>query len=113
MSASNNMSNDQVDDQKKDTSEKEQSASVKKYACFVAGEPPTKELIKNYGDYGDMLINFLKEDEKNEEWLRFDVRKDEFPTESQLKEISGIAITGSASDAHSNEPWVGLSNTTI
>jgi len=90
-----------------DTSSNEEKPNQtrKKYACFVTGAPPT-ELIKKYGDYGDMLINFLKEEEKNEEWLRFDIRKDEFPTEIQLQEISGIVITGSAADAHSDELWV-------
>jgi len=82
-----------------------QTTTTKKYGCFVTGESP-KDLIGKHGNYGDMLINFLKEEDKNEEWLRFDPRKDEFPTETQLQEISGFVITGSPSDAHSNEPWV-------
>jgi len=83
-----------------------ENKKVKIYACFVTGEPPTAQLRKEFGDYGDMLIKFLKEEDKSEKWLRFDVRKDEFPTDEQLKQISAIAITGSASDAHGDAPWI-------
>ncbi|ETO29472.1 GMP synthase [Reticulomyxa filosa] len=96
-----------VDEHKISANENKQNTKRKKYACFVAGEPPNVEISKKHGDYGDVVINFLKEESKNEDWLRFDVRKGEFPTENQLQEISGIAITGSCSDAHSEEPWVG------
>lgn len=73
----------------------------KRFAVLITGDPsePTRE---SYGHYGDLFVSLLKK--PSETWDFFDVRKNEFPQDPS--QFDGFLITGSASTAHEDLPWI-------
>eukprot|EP01084_Bolivina_argentea_P072497 131636_1 len=81
------------------------STTSKQYGVLVTGGPP--EHIQQFGDYGDMMINMLSDKtQKNESWTKYYCFDDEFPSDDELQNLSGVVITGSRFDAQGHDPWI-------
>ncbi|CAG8481114.1 10688_t:CDS:2 [Cetraspora pellucida] len=84
---------------------------VLKVFVLLAGIPVPK-VIENFGHYGEQFSTLLQNainSEKQKLSLRiryYDVVNMEFPEEKDLLETNGIIITGSASSAYENIPWI-------
>ena len=72
-----------------------------RFAIFLTGDP-TPYTRERHGDYSVLFKNLLKRD--GDVWDVFDSRKFEYP--ERIEDYDVILITGSASDAHANEPWI-------
>ena len=62
-------------------------------AVLVCGQPPP-ELYKVHGTYGPFFERLLR-DSPDEEWRMFEVYKDDFPNDEELKAFDAVIITGS------------------
>ena len=84
---------------------------VYRYGVFIAGPLPQNIVDVEGETLFDMYRNFFTRNKdinhKNEEWIRYDVTKYEFPTHKELLKLSGIIITGSLADSFDNKiKWV-------
>ncbi|XP_074278904.1 gamma-glutamyl peptidase 5-like [Silene latifolia] len=59
---------------------------------------------EKYGGYFGVFERMLSEE--GESWDVFRVARNEFPNDEEIQEYDGFVITGSCSDAHSNELWI-------
>eukprot|EP01083_Nonionella_stella_P269379 911368_1 len=81
------------------------STTRKQYGVLVTGGPP--EHIQQFGDYGDKMINMLRDKtQKNESWTKYYCFDDEFPNDDELQNLSGVVITCSRFDAQVHDPWI-------
>eukprot|EP01083_Nonionella_stella_P096542 271430_1 len=81
------------------------STTNKKYGVLVTGGPP--DHIQQFGDYGDMMINMLSDStQKNESWHKYYCFDNQFPSDDELQDLSGVVITGSRFEAHGSDPWI-------
>ncbi|MCP8899507.1 glutamine amidotransferase-related protein [Gilvimarinus xylanilyticus] len=62
------------------------------------------ELARVHGQYPDMFIRCLSALNNDIEFVRFDVNRDEYPSDWQT--FSGVLITGSQSAAYDQDPWI-------
>lgn len=62
------------------------------------------ELARVHGQYPDMFIRCLSALNEQIEFVRFDVNRDEYPSDWQA--FSGVLITGSQSAAYDQDPWI-------
>ena len=79
----------------------------KKYGVLITGGPP--DHIQQFGDYGDMMINMLGDNDNmstNEKWSKYYCMHNEFPSNDELSDLSGVVVTGSRFDAHGNDEWI-------
>lgn len=60
----------------------------------------------HHGSYADLSAAHLKKSGLEEEIRRYDIIESHFPTDEELEDIKAIWITGSKSDAFSDEPWI-------
>ncbi|CAG8467006.1 6262_t:CDS:2 [Racocetra fulgida] len=80
-------------------------------SILLAGTPIPK-VIENFGHYGEQISTLLQNaihSSKQKLSLRirnYDVVNMEFPEEKDLLETNGIIITGSASSAYEDVPWI-------
>ena len=78
---------------------------IKKYGVMITGGPP--DHIQQYGDYGDMMVKMLSDqNQANERWFKYYCLNNEFPSNEELRSLNGIVITGSKSDAHGQDEWI-------
>jgi len=77
---------------------------AKEYAIFICGGPPEK--LSKYGDYGDMMVELLKDKDRNEKWTKFRCMDSEYPNLDELHRFAGYVVTGSAADAHVDDDWI-------
>ncbi|CAO2813617.1 unnamed protein product [Amaranthus hypochondriacus] len=75
----------------------------KKFAVLLCAED-SEYIKKKYGGYFGVFVRMLGEE--GESWDVFKVAKDEFPNENEIEMYDGFVITGSCSDAHSNNLWI-------
>ena len=67
----------------------------------------TPEVEARWGDYGDMARNILQDtSDQTEEWWKYCVCDNQFPTDDEFQEFDGIVITGSKHDAFADDPWI-------
>lgn len=59
---------------------------------------------KTYGGYFYVYADMLREE--GEEWHLFRAVQGELPSVDEIDRFDGFVITGSCSDAHSNDPWI-------
>ncbi|KAK4424293.1 Gamma-glutamyl peptidase 5 [Sesamum alatum] len=75
----------------------------RKFAVLLCAED--SDYMKNtYGGYYGVFVRMLKEE--GETWDVFRVARGEFPADDGVAEYDGFVITGSCSDADSNEVWI-------
>ncbi len=80
----------------------------KKYGVLITGGPP--DHIQQFGDYGDMMINMLSDTNTDnnidEKWIKYYCMNNQFPSNDELKDLSGVVVTGSRFDAHGKDEWI-------
>jgi glucosinolate gamma-glutamyl hydrolase len=59
---------------------------------------------KTYGGYFGVFSALLADEE--EEWRLFRAVRGELPRGNEIDQFDGFVITGSCSDAHSNDAWI-------
>ena len=67
---------------------------------------PHQAVEAEWGDYGDMAQHILEDKNSLEDWQKFCVCDNQFPTEEELERAEGIVITGSKHDAFADDPWI-------
>ncbi|KMT00925.1 hypothetical protein BVRB_9g221940 [Beta vulgaris subsp. vulgaris] len=75
----------------------------KKFAVLLCAED-SEYVKKKYEGYFGVFVRMLGEE--GESWDVYRVAGNEFPNEKELGMYDGFVITGSCSDAHSNELWI-------
>ncbi|KAL0387105.1 UNVERIFIED_CONTAM: Gamma-glutamyl peptidase 5 [Sesamum radiatum] len=75
----------------------------RKFAVLLCAEN-SDYVVNNYGGYYGVYVRMLKEE--GETWDEFKVARGEFPADDEIAEYEGFVITGSCSDADSNEVWI-------
>lgn len=75
----------------------------KKFAVLLCAED-SEYVKKKYGGYFGVFVRMLGEE--GETWDVYKVAKNEFPNDEEIEMYDGFVITGSCSDAHSNELWI-------
>ncbi|KAH9617307.1 hypothetical protein KSS87_021728, partial [Heliosperma pusillum] len=82
------------------------NATKMKVECASQAEAiEESEYIKEkYGGYFGVFERMLSEE--GEIWDVFNVARNELPSDEKIEEYDGFVITGSCSDAHSNELWI-------
>ncbi|KAL0412652.1 UNVERIFIED_CONTAM: Gamma-glutamyl peptidase 5 [Sesamum radiatum] len=75
----------------------------RKFAVLLCAED-SHYVMSNYGGYYGVYVRMLKEE--GETWDEFKVARGEFPADDEIAEYDGFVITGSYSDADSNEVWI-------
>eukprot|EP01084_Bolivina_argentea_P230466 388789_1 len=83
---------------------------IYRYAVFNAGPLPKHISDKegsHFQQYKDFFTRNNQLNHPKEEWICYDVTKNEFPTHNELLSLSGIMISGSSADAFDNNTsWV-------
>lgn len=74
-----------------------------KIGILAAGITPDS-LLAEFSTYANMFVALLGEIEKDFTFKVYDVRLDDFPM--ALQDCDAWLITGSKSDAYSDEPWI-------
>ena len=69
----------------------ETQAAAAVYAVMMCGHT-TPELEAEWGDYGDMAIELLRDANRDEKWLKFNVVDDEFPEEQQWQTFKASTL---------------------
>lgn len=72
-----------------------------RFAVLITGDP-SDYTLNHYGDYGFLFMDLLAE--KGHEWQVFAARDGEYPDDA--RSFDGYVVTGSAADAHADEPWI-------
>ncbi|KAI7852489.1 class I glutamine amidotransferase-like protein [Circinella umbellata] len=91
--------------------------SKKLNLALLVCDTPKPEVLEKYGDYPNMFTNVFSRANRNElknkveiTWQYFDVvHKQEYPDLRDLADnhtFDGIVISGSASSAYMDEPWI-------
>ena len=81
--------------------------NMRYYGVFSVGEPPSDELIHEYGDYGDFMIRMFYQNNTNERFIKYKINDNTFPTNKELSQLSCIIITGSKCDSFcKNTEWI-------
>ncbi|XP_022726356.1 gamma-glutamyl peptidase 5-like [Durio zibethinus] len=75
----------------------------KRFAVLLCAED-SDYLKKTYGGYFGVLVGMLAEE--GETWDVFKVASGEFPDDEEISDFDGFVISGSTSDAHSNDAWI-------
>ena len=75
----------------------------KRFAVLLCADD-SDYVKKLYGGYFGMFMGMLGDD--GETWDRYKVSGGEFPDDEELEYYDGFVITGSCSDAHSNDVWI-------
>lgn len=75
----------------------------KRYAVLLCAED-SEYMKKRYGGYYGVFLKMLGEE--GERWDVYRVASGEFPEDDEIGAYCGFVITGSCSDAHSNEAWI-------
>ncbi|KAL0454342.1 UNVERIFIED_CONTAM: Gamma-glutamyl peptidase 5 [Sesamum latifolium] len=75
----------------------------RKFAVLLCAED-SDYVMSNYGGYHGVYVRMLKEE--GETWEEFKVARGELPADDEIAEYDGFVITGSCSDADSNEVWI-------
>ncbi|KAL2936738.1 Gamma-glutamyl peptidase 5 [Bienertia sinuspersici] len=76
----------------------------KRFAVLLCAEDEPEYVKKKYGGYFRVFVNLLREEGEN--WDVYKVARNEFPKNEELEMYDGFVITGSCSDAHSNDVWI-------
>ncbi|CAL5434308.1 unnamed protein product [Camellia sinensis] len=77
--------------------------SGKRFAVLLCAED-SDYVKKKYGGYFGVFLRMLAEE--GEAWDVFRVSSGEFPGDGEIGGYDGFVITGSCSDAHSNDLWI-------
>ncbi|KAL7199738.1 hypothetical protein ACSBR2_021944 [Camellia fascicularis] len=77
--------------------------SGKRFAVLLCAED-SDYVKKKYGGYFGVFLRMLAEE--GEAWDVFRVSGGEFPGDGEIGGYDGFVITGSCSDAHSNDLWI-------
>ncbi|KAK9677395.1 hypothetical protein RND81_11G140400 [Saponaria officinalis] len=81
----------------------ENNKKVKKFGVLLCADE--SEYVKEkYGGYFGVFVRMLSEE--GEKWDLFRVILNEFPSDEEVEFYDGFVITGSCSDAHSNDFWI-------
>ncbi|CAM0875409.1 unnamed protein product [Alopecurus aequalis] len=73
------------------------------YAVLQCGEDSA--YVRNaYGGYFNVFKALLEED--GERWRVYRAVRGELPTDAEAAALDGFVISGSCSDAHSDDPWI-------
>lgn len=75
----------------------------KRFAVLLCADD-SEYVKKKYGGYFGVFVRMLGEE--GESWDVYRVARNEFPKEEELGMYEGFVITGSCSDAHSNDVWI-------
>ncbi|XP_021717240.1 gamma-glutamyl peptidase 5-like [Chenopodium quinoa] len=75
----------------------------KRFAVLLCADD-SEYVKKKYGGYFGVFVRMLGEE--GEKWDVYKVARNEFPKEEELGMYDGFVITGSCSDAHSNDVWI-------
>ncbi|XP_021776245.1 gamma-glutamyl peptidase 5-like [Chenopodium quinoa] len=75
----------------------------KRFAVLLCADD-SEYVKKKYGGYFGVFVRTLGEE--GESWDVYRVAENEFPKEEELGMYDGFVITGSCSDAHSNDVWI-------
>lgn len=76
----------------------------KRFAVLLCADD-SEYVKKMYGGYFGVFVRMLEEE--GESWDVYKVARGEFPNDDELVLYDGFVITGSCSDAHGNDTWVG------
>ncbi|KAL0559824.1 hypothetical protein IC582_000202 [Cucumis melo] len=75
----------------------------KRFAVLLCAEDP-EYVKKKYGGYFGVFAKMLGEE--GEIWDSYRVTAGHFPDDADIGIYDGFVVTGSCSDAHSNDPWI-------
>lgn len=75
----------------------------KRFALLLCAED-SEYVKKKYGGYFGVFLRMLGEED--EIWDSYRVAAGHFPDDADIGIYDGFIITGSCSDAHSNDPWI-------
>ncbi|XP_047336252.1 gamma-glutamyl peptidase 5-like [Impatiens glandulifera] len=75
----------------------------KRFAVLLCADD-SEYVKKMHGGYFGVFVKMLAEE--GEKWDVYRVAAGEFPDEGEICNYDGFVITGSCSDAHSNEDWI-------
>lgn len=75
----------------------------KRFAVLLCAED-SEYVKKKYGGYFGVFVRMLAAE--GEKWDVYRVVAGEFPDEEEIGWYDGFVITGSCSDAHSNDVWI-------
>ncbi|KAJ0077972.1 hypothetical protein Patl1_37096 [Pistacia atlantica] len=75
----------------------------KRFAVLLCAED-SEYVKKKYGGYFGVFVKMLAAE--GEKWDVYRVVEGEFPEEEEIGSYDGFVITGSCSDAHSNDVWI-------
>lgn len=75
----------------------------KRFAVLLCAEDP-EYVKKKHGGYFGVFVKMLGEE--GEIWDSYRVTAGHFPDDADIGIYDGFVVTGSCSDAHSNDPWI-------
>lgn len=75
----------------------------RRFAVLLCAED-SEYVKKMYGGYFGVFLRMLGEE--GEIWDSYRVAAGEFPDDGDIGIYDGFVVTGSCSDAHSNDPWI-------
>ena len=62
------------------------------------------EWVPEFGEYPDMFIALLAQEDPDLEYVVYDVERGQFPTD--IDEVDAYLITGSKSGVYEDKPWI-------
>ncbi|WHI45483.1 hypothetical protein [Microbulbifer sp. VAAF005] len=63
-----------------------------------------KELVDEFGEYPEMFVNLLHDQDSGLEFITFEVQHGQYP--EQIDEVDAYLITGSKTGVYDDKPWI-------